>query len=410
VPVPSRSAARRIAVAKLISLTGSQAAITALLFTLFQRTGSSRWIASALLLTLGVQGVLSPVAGALGDRFDRRRVMIASDLLGAACFAAMALAGSPASLLALAFAAAVVETPFFPSASAAVPNLVPKSDLAWANGTIAFGSNVGYLVGPALGGVLVALIGAPAVFVANAATFLASAALVATVRGSFSGERGDAEETYRGVRAGFVFVWRDPVLRTMIVAFAVFALCVGSVLVAELPLSSSFHAGSVGYGLLASSFGIGALVGSLLGKRLTPDTDRPVMVAGSFVTAAGFGSVALMPAFPPVLGAMVVSGASDGLVEVAVDVLFQRRSPDRVRSRVVAVLEAVFHSGLAVSFLFAGALVDAFGSKAAYVLAGSGCALAAMLLLPVLGREDPDGPHWLRRVFGFFRAIGDRHP
>jgi MFS family permease len=409
VPVPSRAAARRIAVAQLISLTGSQAAITALLFTLFQRTGSSRWIAAALLLTLGTQGVLSPVGGALGDRFDRRRVMIASDLLGAVCFAAMAAAGSPASLLALAFAAAVVETPFFPSASAAVPNLVHESDLAWANGTIAFGSNIGYLVGPALGGALVAAFGAPTVFVANAFSFLLSASLVATVRGSFSGAH-DHEETYRGIRAGFRFVWRDRMLRTMIFSFAVFALCVGSILVAELPLSTSFHAGAVGYGLLSTSFGIGALVGSLLGKRLTPATDRPAMVAASFVTAAGFGSVALMPALAPVFGAMVLCGASDGVVDVAVQVIFQRRSPDQVRSRVVAVLEAVFHTGLAVSFLFAGTLVDAFGPKAAYVLAGSGSAVGAIMLLPVLRDQDEHGRGLLRNVFAFFRAAGRRRP
>ena len=86
---------------------------------------------------------------------------------------------------------------------------------------------------------------------------------------------------------------------------------------------------------------------------------------------------------------MVVAGASDGLVEVAVEVIFQRRSPDVVRSRVIAALEAVFHGGLAVSFFFAGSLIDAVGPKAAYVLAGAGCTLAAILLVPVLrARED----------------------
>jgi len=71
-------------------------------------------------------------------------------------------------------------------------------------------------------------------------------------------------------------------------------------------------------------------------------------------------------------------------VEVATEVIFQRRSPDLVRSRVIAALEAVFHGGLAVSFLFAGTLVDAFGPKAAYALAGAGCTVAAIILVPVL--------------------------
>jgi predicted MFS family arabinose efflux permease len=389
VPIPSRNGARRIAVARLISLTGTEAAFTALLFVLFQRTGSSRWIAAALLLTFGAEGFLSPLAGALGDRIDRRRLMIASDLLGAACFSVLALAGSPSLLLGLAFAATVAASPFFPAAGAAVPNLVSEADLAWANGTIAFGSNVGYMVGPALGGALVAWLGAPTVFVLNALSFLFSAGLVWTVRGSFSADR-DGEEGHHGMRAGFVFILHDPVLRTMIQAFAVVAISVGSVLVAELPLVTSFHGGSLGFGLLATSFGVGALAGSLLGKRLTKETEHRALVIGSFVTAVGFGSVILIPALAPVFAAMVVAGGADGVVEVAVEVIFQRRSPDRVRSRVIAALEAVFHIGLALSFLFAGSLVDVFGPKAAYALAGTGCTVAAIMLLPVLREREQD--------------------
>ncbi len=383
---PSRSAARRIALARLISLTGTQAAFTALLFVLFERTGSSRWLSAALLVTFGTQGLLTPLAGVLGDRFDRRRLMVASELLGAASFSALAFARAPAPLLALAFLATVAETPFFPAASAAVPNLVPAGDLAWANSTIAFGSNVGYLAGPAMGGVLVAAVGAPAVFLFNAATFVVSALLVASVTGTFSRQRTE-QESYRGVRAGVRFMMSQPLLRTMTIAFAVFAVSIGSVLVAELPLATSFGTGSIGYGLISTMFGLGALAGSLAGRLLTESNERRFLVACSFVTAAGFGSVALAPAFWFVLVAMLVSGASDGLVDVAVEVIYQRLSPDAVRSRVIAALESVFLLGLAVSFLFAGPFIDVLGPKAAYALAGAGCAVSALMLVPLLSPQ-----------------------
>jgi len=383
---PSRSAARRIALARLISLTGTQAAFTALLFVLFERTGSSRWLSAALLVTFGTQGLLTPLAGVLGDRFDRRRLMIASELLGAASFSALAFARAPAPLLALAFLATVAETPFFPAASAAVPNLVPAGDLAWANSTIAFGSNVGYLAGPAMGGVLVAAVGAPAVFLFNAATFVVSALLVASVTGTFSRQRTE-QESYRGVRAGVRFMMSQPLLGTMTIAFAVFAVSIGSVLVAELPLATSFGTGSIGYGLISTMFGLGALAGSLAGRLLTESNERRFLVACSFVTAAGFGSVALAPAFWFVLVAMLVSGASDGLVDVAVEVIYQRLSPDAVRSRVIAALESVFLLGLAVSFLFAGPFIDVLGPKAAYALAGAGCAVSALMLVPLLSPQ-----------------------
>jgi MFS family permease len=387
VATPSRAAARRISLARLISLTGTEAAFTALLFVLFDRTGSSRWISAALLLTFGARGVLTPVAGALGDRFDRRRVMIASDLLGSACFAALALTDSPAALLALAFLAAVAETPFFPAASASVPNLVTAPDLAWANSTIALGANVGYLAGPALGGILVTALGAPAVFLLNAASFVLSAGLVATVRGSFNVDHRE-DEAHGGLRAGFRFLLSEPTLRTLTLAFAVFAVAVGGVLVAELPLAESFNAGAFGFGLIATCFGAGALAGSLAGRMLTQANERKVLVAASMVTALGFGAVAGAPAFGFVLVAMLVAGASDGLVDVGVELMLQRLSPDAVRSRVIAALEAIFLLGLTLAFVFAGPLVDAWGPRAAYAVAGAGLGVTALMLLPLL-RSGP---------------------
>ena len=277
--------------------------------------------------------------------------MIASELLGAASFSALAFARAPAPLLALAFLATVAETPFFPAASAAVPNLVR-----------------------------------PAVFLFNASTFVVSALLVASVTGTFSRQRTE-EESYRGVRAGVRFMMSQPLLRTMTIAFAVFAISIGSVLVAEVPLATSFGTGSIGYGLISTMFGLGALAGSLAGRLLTESNERRFLVACSFVTAAGFGSVALAPAFWFVLVAMLVSGASDGLVDVAVEVIYQRLSPDAVRSRVIAALESVFLLGLAVSFLFAGPFIDVLGPKAAYALAGAGCAVSALMLVPLLSPQ-----------------------
>ena len=382
---PSRSAARRVALARLVSYAGTSAAYIALLYVVYRRTGSSGWVAGTLLLTLGTRGVITPFAGSLGDRFDRRRVMIVSDLLGAMCFVALVPAHAPALLVALAFLATLMETPFLPASAAAIPSLAGPQDLAWANGTVAFGSSVGYVAGPAIGGLLVAAGGAAIVFALNAASFVVSAALVATVRGSFAGRRTDAEEAiHRGARAGFVFLWNDPVLRRVTLAATVFAVSVGSILVAELPLAAAFGASALGYGLLVSSFDFGAIFGALVAKRVRESTERAWLVGGSFVTAAGLAAVAVMPAFPPILVAMCVSGASDGAVDVVVEVIFQRRSPDAVRSRVLAALEAVFLLGLAAGFPFGGLLVGALGPKAAYALGGAGAAVSALLLVPLL--------------------------
>jgi MFS family permease len=290
-------------------------------------------------------------------------------------------------MVALAFLATVTESPFLPAAGAAIPNLVGPDDLAWANGTVSFGSNVGFLAGPVLGGLLVAAGGATTAFLVNAASFVCSAALVWTVRGRLSGERyGDG--AHSGLHAGFAHLWRDRVLRRMTVSFAVFLLAVGSVLVAELPLVKSLGVGSVGYGLIAASWGTGALVGAFAARRLSEATEPKAMVGFSFVTAAALGAVSLLPQFAPILVAMVVAGGSDGVVDVAILGIFQRRTPDAVRSRVLAAFDGLVMGAFAISFLFAGALVGALGPRAAYAVAGAGCTLSALMLLPVLRAGD----------------------
>ena len=104
----ARSAIARLAVARAISITGGAAAFTALMFAVYERTGRSTiWLSAALLVTFGMHGVLGWFAGALGDRFDRKRVLIVSDLAGVIVYLAMAPVVDAGGLLVFGFLAAV---------------------------------------------------------------------------------------------------------------------------------------------------------------------------------------------------------------------------------------------------------------------------------------------------------------
>jgi predicted MFS family arabinose efflux permease len=105
-PQSHRPHVRRIAIARAVSIAGAEAAYVAIVATMLDRTGSAAWVSAALLAWIGVGGLVAPIAGSLGDRFDRRRVMIVSDLAGAATFAAIAFVHSPQALLALTVVAA----------------------------------------------------------------------------------------------------------------------------------------------------------------------------------------------------------------------------------------------------------------------------------------------------------------
>jgi MFS family permease len=320
----------------------------------------------------------------LGDRFNRKRVMIASDLAGAACFLALAFVHEPVLLLALGFVAAVVEAPFWSASAAAVPNLVAKEDLAWANGLLQVGGNAGIMLGPALGGVLLAAIGPGMVFGANAFSFVVSAAIIATVYGRFAEDRTEHGDEHRGFRAGFVFIARDRVLRTIVLAWVALVFGIGLAMVADVPLAELFGSGSTGYGLMIGAFGAGSVIGSFAGRKLHERNEARVLILGTIVMGATTAGIALSPWFPPVLALLLVCGAADAVIMIADRSIQQRRTPDAVRSRVVGASEAMIDIALSIGFVLGGPVVAALGPRATYAIGGACGLLGAVVLVPVL--------------------------
>jgi MFS family permease len=379
----SRAAVRRLAVARLISITGGAAAFMALNFHIYQRTHSATWVAAALFLTFGTTGLASAFTGALGDRFDRQRVMVTSDLASAALFFAMSAVNAPWLLLLFAFFAAVAEAPFFSSSSAAIPNLVDEEDLGWANGMVGLGRNTGVVLGPIIGGLLVSTIGAGAVFALNAVTFVVSAGLVATLRARFNADRDGGEE-HKGLRAGFAFLIGDRTLRTITLAELAIVLGLGMTMVADVPLVDLFGAGSTGYGVLIACWGGGAIAGSLIGRFLRPRSEGPAVILALTVVAGTSVVVGFSPWFSLVLGAILAMGVGDGVAMLAEQNIMQRRTPDAVRSRVSGAFDSIVHIGMALSYIVAGPAVAWLGARGVYVVGGGIAFVGVLIALPIL--------------------------
>jgi MFS family permease len=383
---PPRTAVRRLALGRAISVAGTFAAGTALVYTIYRETQSTAWISATMLLTWAVIGFFSPLAGALGDRFDRRRVMIVSESAAALCWFVMAfVTQSPAVLLAIAFASSVVEVAYFPASSAAIPNVAGEEHLSWANSLLSVGRYAGLTFGPIAGGLLVAVIGPEWVFAANGVSYLASVALTWSVRADFADpEREKESEEHRGVLAGFRFVRRDRVLRLLALSFMVFIVGMATTLVADPVLADEFGTGSLGFGLITALWGAGTIAGVWLGRRITEDSEGRWMVGCSVLVAlTGFG-VALSPWFGLVLFWMFAFGATDGPTQVIEQNLLQRRSPDVVRSRVMGAWETLMHGSLVVALVAGGWIVSALGPRGAYAIGGVTGLVGAALLLPFL--------------------------
>ena len=394
---PPRAAVRRLALSRFISFTGAVAASTALSYSLYEETGSAAWVAATMVLTWGVIGLLGPLSGAIGDRFDRRGVMIVGETGAAACWLVMALVpDAPVLLLALAFFASAFVAPFPAASGAAIPNIAGTDNLSWANSLIAMGRYAGLTLGPLAGGLLVASIGARWVFTANAASFLVSVALVWSVRANFADPDRAQEEVdeHKGVAAGFRFIRRDRVLSWLLASWVVFILGMASTIIADPVLADEFGWGALGYGLLTTAWGAGTIIGAWLGRNVRQDQEAIWLVAFSGLVAATGFAVFFTPWFWLVLVWVLLFGLADGPTQVAEQNLLQRRTPDVVRSRVMGAWEAANHLSLVFAFVIGGLIVPEIGPKPAYLLGGVTGLLGTALLLPLLRllprRRAPD--------------------
>ncbi len=386
-PTAPEVAIRRLAAARAISVMGSLAAYAALVDLMFRRTGgSSLYLSATVMLTIGASGLLEPFGGWLADKMDRRRALIWSDLAGSLAFVAMAFIQEPATLLVVAFISALAETPFRAGSVAAVPALVgDDAMLAKANGLIGIGTNLGIMVGPAVGGLLAAWIGAEPVFVLNAATFGASSLLVWSIRAPFRRDE-PAGGSHGGVTGGFRFLLADRVLLVVTAAWMVLVLGIGMAIVADRPLSEDFGAGSIGFGLMIGLWGAGSVAGSWLATRLKASQEPAALVTGFALAGLAGLAIWVSPVFALVLVANVMWGLGDALAVVAEQGIIQRRTPEAVRSRVVAANEAMVHTALMAGFLLATPAIDAIGPQATYAIGGVAALAAGALSLTVVKR------------------------
>ena len=369
--------ARRLALGRLISLSGGSAAYIALVAAIYGRTHSAVWISAAIFASVIASVVSAPAAGWIGDRFDRRRVMIAADLAAAAGSLGMALTGQPWALVALMGLSTVVASPFEPASAAALPNLVGPEDVPRANALVAATASAAYLSGPLLGGVVLgAGVSSATLFAIDAATFVVSALLIASIRQQFG---SGATDEHPGVLTGFRVIVREPRLRIPVLAGMVSLVGVGIVDVASYPLSIHLDGGTQGYGAMTALLGGGGLLGAAVAGRVLRAGSARVLVWSFAAGAAGLGLAGAAPVLTIGLAGMALAGAGRGLGDVAATTLIQEQTADAVRSRVFAAQEGATHIAFSVSALSGGLLVQLVSARGAFAVATAfGVAAAAI--------------------------------
>jgi len=360
------------------------------------RAGGATAVGLVALVRLLPAAIIAPFAALLGDRFHRKRIMVAADLARVCAMAGAAaavFAGAPdVTVYALAAIAAVTGTAFGPAQSALLPSLARSpEELTAANATSTTLESVGFFVGPALGGLLLAVTSVGAVFTLAAALFLWSAFVLGRIGSDSRGGPGiEGDSILREALAGFRAIAAERRLRLIVGLYGAQTLAAGILRV--LLVVTAFQVldlGPSGVGFLNSAVGIGALAGMLVMLTLI-GTSRLAAVFRLGILLWGVPLV-LLGIWPSVAAAVIllgVLGVGNTLVDVAGLTLLQRAAPDEVRARVFGVLESVFLGTIAIGAILAPLLTSALGARGALIAAGGGLSVLVLLLWRPLSAAD----------------------
>ncbi len=336
-------------------------------------------------LQFGPPLVLVSLTGWVADRFERRRILLATQaslLLLAIAVGVLLLTDVMTLPMMFCFAAAfgVVNAFDAPARQAFVSDMVSAGDTSNAVALNSASFNLARMIGPAVGGLLIVAIGSGWVFIANAATFLAMLLALLMLRQNQLAPRPKNRRP-GGLAEGFRYVWGRSDLRVVFVTvFLIGAFGMNFPIFAS-TMALEFGAGADGYGVLSSVLAIGSLIGALLAARRERARVRVVILA-----AGGFGIAALVSSAMPSYISYAVTLTFTGFMIVTLlttaNGYVQMTTDPALRGRVLALYMAVIMGSTPVGAPIAGWVADTFGPRSAIMLGGTAgfvaCAIGAV--------------------------------
>ena len=376
------------------SQVGQSLFTVAVTVVIWEQTRSAAWVAAAASSRLLPYVLFSTVAGVVADRYDRRRVLAAAALIRAALMVVLVvvavLAATPLVVLAVAFAATIVGTVCYPAVAALIPQSVEAGDLAAANVLFTTLESTAFIVGPALGGILL-VVGPPELaFVCNGVVFFLSMIALWPVRVRPPRAAPDDAPTsfVRQLGEGFRAVFASGAVAVPLLLMVAVNLVYGLSLVLIMLVATDLLAGGAeGFGFLNAALGVGAFAVVSVSNRLAARSD-PMRILVWSVVASGvpFAALAVVGWLPVAMVLLGIAGAGSVLTEVVAVTILQRSLDERVLARVFGILDATVIGSVLVGSAAAPWLVEAFGLRWALVVGGAAIPLLTLAATPRLHR------------------------
>ena len=373
---------------QFVSMVGTWMQITAQSWLVYRLTGSGALLGLVAAAGQAPSLVLGLAGGAAADRWDRRRLLVATQslaLLQAAVLAWLTLTGRVQvwHVFVLSTLLGVVNVFDMPARQAFVPQLVPREDMGNAIALSGILLNMSRLIGPALAGLLIARSGEASCFVLNAVSYVAVvASLLMIAPRPVEAREGSAGEFAR-IREGLRYCFEDPERRAILLLLAAVSIA-GVPAMTLLPVYSEgiLHAGPQGFGYLTTAFAVGALLAStLLARRAEPEELPGVIGRAAAFFGASIAVLALLRTFGAACGAMAAAGWGMMTCFAGGNIRLQDRSSDAMRGRVMGLFSMTFMATAPFGMLAMGWASDRFGASAALAAGGSICAACGLAFL-----------------------------
>lgn len=368
--VRSNATFRWLWVGTVVSLLGDWFNTIAIYELVNELTGSPLALGAVFITKMLPFALVSPLAGLIADRFDRRQLMIVSDIVRAGVVLGFLLVDSVEDLPLLYFLTALqvaISATFLPARSASIPNITTPDELLTANTLMSATWSTMLAIGAALGGFATDWFGVEAVFWIDSASYLVSAGFIfMTVIPHKTAERAPGslvKSAYDDIVSGWKHLFSNPEVGRIAPAKAVWSIGGGALVYMLALLGEEINpaASAVGIGVLFAARGIGTGIGPVLARAWFTDERRWPSILGACIFTSGvlYLIVGFMPWTYWVAICIIIGHAASGANWVLASVLLQRRTVDHFRGRVFGTEWLLVTLADAVSILIASLLLEA---------------------------------------------------
>ena len=362
---------RKLFAATTLSLFGDFFSYVAMAWLVLQLTGSSLALGSVLVVQALPRAVLMVVGGAVSDRLSARVTMLGSMGLRAAFVAPLALLVLTGrvqmwQVYGIAAVFGIVDAFFYPARSSILPRVVSDRELEPGNAVLNVTAQASVILGPVLGGVIVAAYGIGWAFAGDAACFVLGFLFILWMPapGAAPSAKGMKEAGGLGgqIAAGLRYAWSDIGIRITLVVVAVIDFGANGAIGVGLPtlVHGRFAGGAEGFGILLGAWGVGATLGALAAGVVPPPKRFGLLIIALCLwLGAGMVIVGLLPSLPPAAFVMGLTGIGTGVVNTYGISWLQRRTDPTMQGRVMSLVMLASLGLTPIAYAISGALAQA---------------------------------------------------